>query len=1079
MKHTASGMHGMSRIAGVVLAGLMSVAANGVNGAEKAASAESPKKDEIKMMDQWVQEHLTDAKAKPPFSFVYDGKGSETLLAEWPKKVDSKKLDTQRTEHVLTWTDPKTGLGVRCAAIAYQDYPAVEWTVHFTNGGDKDSPILEQVMGVDAAVAPEAVGPVVLHRLNGAPSGVDDWMPFDQPLAAGARIDFAATAGRSSNVSPWFNVDWGNGGIITAIGWSGQWCASVEFKDGQIRTRAGMQNLRTVLHPGESVRSARILQLHWQGGDQFRGYNLFRQTMLAHIMPRIDGRLVVPPIVHLSTSFYELNSSNEKNVLSHLQSIKGLGFEMFWLDAYWTGPNGFPNSMGNYGFPIERVEPKDRFPNGLKVIGDAVEAEGLGFVLWFEPERVPPGTMIAREHPEWVINSLFNLGIPEARHFMTDYLNAAIKAYKVSCLRIDYNIDPLGPWQAMDAKDPSRTGMTEMRYVEGLYQMWDDILRENPKLFIDNCASGGRRIDLETMSRSIPLWRSDNTCDMLDKQAKTVALAAIKNQLMSGGLNRYVPFSTVGQMGATPYLFRSGFNAGIAFSEDVRPKDYPRDLLAQGIAEGKRIRKYFFGNFYPLVESGHDASGWCVLQYHRPGQGDGMVMAFRREQAPDDTRVWELREIDPATTYRVTIHRAYEPEAPLVMKGADLQKFKVVIDERPGSVIVEYCSLSAVAKVDTTAGEAPLPVRFDGAQSASVAGKIVGYEWDFGDGATARSAVETHTYEKAGTYRASLTVKDDQGRIAVDRVILTVAPADVVAPTLLDVKPPVRADRLMLTFSEPVQMTDAENKANYTLDHGLLVKSAVLGMDRTTVTLTTSPLVAEEECMLAVKNIRDCARKPNRIAADTRKTFRYSPLFARWKLDEGKGLVAADAWGRKLDGTIKSGVAWTNAAGRKALSFDGGGGIVEIPTKLEDLAVPFTFTFWVNPAAEQMEYADILGNHAGPVGLVMQQDKNKTNLFGFGYGDGVTWYQAGLVQLAAHAWQHVAVVCDDGKSVCYVNGVEKSSGPGSAVFVPNPNLTFRLGQGYGEKRFFNGLLSDVRIYRMALSPAEVRAVTTE
>jgi hypothetical protein len=70
-----------------------------------------------------------------------------------------------------------------------------------------------------------------------------------------------------------------------------------------------------------------------------------------------------------------------------------------------------------------------------------------------------------------------------------------------------------------------------------------------------------------------------------------------------------------------------------------------------------------------------------------------MVMAFRREQALDNTRVCELREIDPAASYRVTIYRAYDPEAPLVMKGADLQKFKVVIDDRPGSVIVEYCSL--------------------------------------------------------------------------------------------------------------------------------------------------------------------------------------------------------------------------------------------------------------------------------------------------------------------------------------------------------------------------------------------------
>jgi alpha-galactosidase len=407
----------------------------------------------------------------------------------------------------------------------------------------------------------------------------------------------------------------------------------------------------------------------------------------------------LPPIVHLGTSFYELNDSDERNVLSHLASLKGLGFEMFWLDAYWTGPGGFPNSMGNYGFPIERVEPGDRFPNGLKAIGDAVEREGLGLVMWFEPERVVAGTFIAEEHPEWVIapasdgSGLYNLGIPAARHYMTDYLNAAIKAYKISCLRIDFNIDPLEFWTSMDAMEPSRAGMTEMRYVEGLYRMWDDILQANPGLFIDNCASGGRRIDLETMSRSVPLWRSDNTCDMLDKRPDTVLLAALKNQVMSAGLNRYVPFSTVGQMGATPYHFRSGFNAGIAFVEDVRPSDYPRELLRQGIAEGQRIRKYYYGDFYPLVQVTASPRDWCVMQYHRPRENDGMVTAFRRDQCPDSIRDCRLREIDPAADYAVTIYRTYEPQSTLTMEGAALQNITIEIGESPGSVLMEYSRL--------------------------------------------------------------------------------------------------------------------------------------------------------------------------------------------------------------------------------------------------------------------------------------------------------------------------------------------------------------------------------------------------
>ena len=655
---------------------------------------------EISLNQQWALQAFskpgqTPAKPRLPFSFVYGGRCSLDFIDDWNFQVAEEKLGKTKSRRTITLTDPATGLEVRAACTMYLDTPGSDWTVYFTNKSDKDSPVLEQIRAMDTTVAVAPAGGVTLHRLNGSPCQADDWMPFDQTVPEGGRIDFCTTNGRASNVSPWFNLQWEGGGVITAIGWSGQWTTSIELVKGSLRMQAGMQNLHTVLHPGESIRSPRIMQLYWQGSDPWWAYNLFRRAMMAHILPRLDGELVLPPISHMSTSFYELNSSNEQNVLSHLASIQAMGFEMFWLDAYWTGPGGFPGSMGNYGFPIERVEPKDRFPNGMKTVSDAVQKAGLGYLMWFEPERVAPGTLLAKEHPEWVIagsgnDGLFNLGIPEARKFMTEYLNAAIAAYKLSCLRIDYNIDPLGYWQVLDAEDPNRVGMAEMRYVEGLYQMWDDILKANPKLFIDNCASGGRRIEMETAARSIPLWRSDNTCDMLDHKPATVRLAAIKNQVMSAGLNRYVPFSTCGQMGATPYLFRSGFNAGISFGEDIRPKDYPRDLLKQGIAEGKRIRKYFLGDFYVLSEVNANPRDWCVMQYHRPSEQDGMVMAFRRDQSPYPIYEAVLREIDSAADYEVTTYRTYDGDKPTVLKGSALWKFRIDIEEQPGSIVVEY-----------------------------------------------------------------------------------------------------------------------------------------------------------------------------------------------------------------------------------------------------------------------------------------------------------------------------------------------------------------------------------------------------
>ncbi len=650
------------------------------------------------LADQW------NAATELPFSFVLDGKPSREFLGKWKRSVQAEQIDQNKSRRTLTLQDPETGLEVRAVAMVYRDTPGVDWTLYFTNRGDKDSPVIEKLNALDVTLRPGSGTIPVLHRMHGSMTTIEDFQPYQNLLKPGERIDFAPMWGKSSmNVAPFFNLQFGGGGVITAIGWSGRWNAAAEWqKDGHLVLRAGLQALHLKLHPGETIRGPRILQLYWFGKDPYRSYNLFRSTMFSHILPRVDGALVTPPIVHLGTSLYEWNDATEKSVLSHVESIKGLGFEIFWLDAFWTR-QGFPQGMGNYGFPIQRAEPPDRFPTGLKPIGDAVHQAGMQFLVWFEPERVYKGSYIFNEHPDWVIQPqvvctncmietqrsyLYNLGIPEAREYMTRYLIAVIKAYGMDALRIDYNIGPQVYWEGLDKKDANRVGMGEIRYVEGLYQMWDDILQAYPRLLIDNCASGGMRIDLETSARSLPLWRTDATIDPLGRLEFNQA--ALQNQVMTAGLSRYVPFSTSGQMGSTPYLFRSGFNAGISFGEDVRPAGYPRDQLKQAIAEGKRIRKYFLGNFYPLTEVSASPEAWSVLQYHRTAQQDGMILAFRRHLSGYQSYIAALQEIDPASKYELTYYFDYLPAKTVQMTGTEMQHLKLEVQDQPGSLLVEY-----------------------------------------------------------------------------------------------------------------------------------------------------------------------------------------------------------------------------------------------------------------------------------------------------------------------------------------------------------------------------------------------------
>jgi alpha-galactosidase len=379
---------------------------------------------------------------QPPFSFVYGGKPSAELTGAWEQSVDVDTGAAGEMRRILTLRDPETGLEVRAVCTVYTDVPGVNWTLYFTNTGATDSPVLEAVRSLDVVI-PEVTDPV-LHQLEGSIAGATDWRPFSQPVPIGQPISFQPQSGRSSKgASPFFTCSWEGGGVVTAIGWTGRWTASVEYPGQALRVQAGLEKFHARLKPGEMVRGPRILQVYWSGNDVWQGYNAFRQVMLRHIMPKLDGKPVVPPIAHLSTSFYEMDDGTEADVMAHLESAKGLGFEYFWLDAY-RGITRFP-TIGHYVFPIEReVDPK-RFPNGLAPISEAAHEAGMNFLLWFEPERICPGSLMAQEHPEWVVmpppermghGGMLNLAIPEARQYVTDYLNAAIDAYTIDCLRM-------------------------------------------------------------------------------------------------------------------------------------------------------------------------------------------------------------------------------------------------------------------------------------------------------------------------------------------------------------------------------------------------------------------------------------------------------------------------------------------------------------------------------------------------------------------------------------------------------------------------------------------------------------------
>jgi alpha-galactosidase len=268
-----------------------------------------------------------------------------------------------------------------------------------------------------------------------------------------------------------------------------------------------------------------------------------------------------------------------------------------------------------------------------------------------------------------------NLGNPEAWRWVVEHFDRLITAQGIDVYRQDFNIDPLAYWRNNDAED--RQGITEIKHVTGYLAYWDEIVRRHPGLWIDTCASGGRRNDLETLRRSVPLLRSDYWNDPTAQQSQTY------------GISLWMPYYGSGMGASDIYWFRSCIFPASRIGWDTRKKDLDYPLLRRMIAEFRRVEPYLLGDYYPLTPYSLEPDAWMAWQFDRPEIGEGVVQAFRRPKSGQAAARIKLRGLAPELRYTVT---DLDSAAPIELRGRELLEkgLPVTIANRPGAAIFVY-----------------------------------------------------------------------------------------------------------------------------------------------------------------------------------------------------------------------------------------------------------------------------------------------------------------------------------------------------------------------------------------------------
>jgi len=673
--------------------------------------------------NQWLNEHLLSETAQPQFSFAYDRQGSSVLLKAWPKKIETNQLDGGRTEHVVLWTDPKTGLQVRVRALEFANSRVVDWTAYFKNEGKVDAPLLESVQALDTSFAVTGEGiPTILYSKG---CGVMDTYALQKkPLNQLESFQISSeSGGKTVETIPFFDIQTSGHGLIGALGWPGTW--TINFSratEGAIAVSAGMGTTHISLHPGEEIRTPEILLLPWDG-DDVDAHNVLRRHILKYHTPQYDGEPVVLPISHLGWG--GMKTSTSLRLVDQITK-ENIGFENFWMDAGWYGTDRPVDEFQIFGkedwflhagdWRVNEVPHPDG--KGLRPISDAAHAKGMKFLLWFEPERAVVGTPLTIEHPDWFIGEvtthfegnserplvkfrMFDFGNPAARQFMIDSISDLIDEEGIDIYRQDCNFALAAFWEQADKTD--RQGITQIRYAEGLIEFWDALRRRHPRLILDIVQRG----DLETISRAVDLSRADYPvspdADPIGAQISTEGLAYWRPHF--GTLLQVRPRDT--------YHFRSGMAPGLAFAlfnvagypnqvGNFIPADFPYDWMRSMVAQLKLVRPYYYGDYYPLLPCSQNsdcttdptrersaAFEWAASQFNRPERGDGMVQAFRRDRNGQPSKNLPLRGLDPTAKYEVTDLDAQKPST---ISGRELmqQGLHVEIKTKRGAAIIIY-----------------------------------------------------------------------------------------------------------------------------------------------------------------------------------------------------------------------------------------------------------------------------------------------------------------------------------------------------------------------------------------------------
>lgn len=290
-----------------------------------------------------------------------------------------------------------------------------------------------------------------------------------------------------------------------------------------------------------------------------------------------------------------------EKLLAIAREAKKAGIEMLVMDDGWFGCRNDDNtSLGDWDVNEKKLA------GGLKHLVDEVNAIGLKFGIWFEPEMISPESKLYRAHPDWAIalpgrtpcrsrnQYVLDLSRQEVRDYVYEAVASILRSANIEYVKWDMNRQLTDLGSAV-LKERAQ-GELLHRYVLAVYELQERLTQEFPNLLLENCSGGGARFDPGMLYYSPQIWCSDDT-DAVERLKIQEGTALIYPLSTIGAHVSDCPNHTVGRV--TPFATRGNVALAGTFGYELDITKIPEEDRAQISGQVRQYHKY-----HSLIRSG-------------------------------------------------------------------------------------------------------------------------------------------------------------------------------------------------------------------------------------------------------------------------------------------------------------------------------------------------------------------------------------------------------------------------------------------------------------------------------------------